>query len=60
MRGYWIGLAMLVVISFASGAQAATDAGDSVMSGAIRGGIIGGVIGGIAGAVVWALKKNKK
>ncbi len=60
MRAYLMGMAVLVIGGFAATAQAATDSGDSVMSGAIRGGIIGGIIGGIAGAVMWALKKNKK
>ena len=59
MRAYWIGLAAAVVGSFAANAQAATDAGDSIMSGAIRGAIVGAVIGGIVGVVVWALRKKK-
>ena len=57
MRAY---LMAVVVMDFAANAQAATDGGDSVMSGAIRGGIIGGIVGGIAGVVMWALRKNKK
>jgi hypothetical protein len=60
MRGYLATVAVLVIGGFAESVQAATDTGDSVMSGAIRGGIIGGIVGGIAGAVVWAMKKNKK
>ena len=60
MRVYLIAVAAVVIGGFASGAQAATDGGEGVMSGAIRGGIIGGIVGGIAGVVMWVLKKKKK
>jgi hypothetical protein len=60
MRAYLISLAAVTIVAFASTAQAASDTGNSVMSGAIRGGIIGGAVGAVAGLVVWAMKKNKK
>ena len=60
MRVDLIGLAAAVIGVLATSGQAATDGGNSVMSGAIRSGIIGGIVGGIAGAVMWAIRKNKK
>ena len=60
MRAHLLLLTVLTIVAFANTVQAASDTGNSVMSGAIRGGIIGGAVGAIAGLVVWAMKKNKK
>ena len=60
MRAYLTAAMVVVIGGLATNAQAATDGGDSVMSGAIRGAIIGGIVGAIAGLVMMVLRKNKK